>query len=352
LKNSGKIKILHTSDIHIREYRDDSWEAFEFLIKIASKEKVDFFVISGDFFDEKSSFVKLYPEIRPILNKTNFEFVIIPGNHDEKAFGSEAFLGEKVKIIRNLTEPLEYESLRIFGFPFKSITSGEIRNNLRKIKDFTIENKTNILLFHGELLDHSFSGSDFGDEEVGYMGVRLSFFDNLNLKYVLAGHFHTNFQAYELDSGGFFVYPGSPISITRKETGKRSVNLFELGKPPSQHKIDTPYYARINISVYPEENISPVSKIKKKIKKIPKEARILLSLNGYTEKQEEEFHKKIKELEDKNKNLEIENRVRGIKQLAEDELFKAFNEKLEILKIPRQPEIKRLLIKSILESEE
>ena len=300
------MKILHTSDIHIRKYEDGSWKALESLIKIASKEKIDFFIISGDLFDEKSSFVKLYPEIRPLLSNADYEFIIIPGNHDEKAFGSEAFLGEKVKVIRNLTEPLEYEKLRIFGFPFKSITSGEVRNNLRKIKNLTDKNKTNILLFHGELLDHSFSDSDFGDEEINYMGVQLSFFDNLNLKYVLAGHFHTNFQVYELDSGGFFVYPGSPISITRKETGRRSVNLFELGKPPSQHKIDTPYYEKINISVYPEENISPVSKIKKKIKKIPKEARISLSLNGYTEKREEEFHIKFKELEDKNNNLILE----------------------------------------------
>jgi len=346
------MKILHTSDIHIREYKDDSWRAFESLIKVASKEKIDFFVISGDLFDEKGSFVKLYPEIRPLLNNTDYEFIIIAGNHDEKAFGSEAFLGEKVKIIRDLTEPLEYEELRFFGFPFRNITSGEVRNNLRKIQELTTNDKVNLLLFHGELLDHSFSGSDFGDEEINYMSVRLSFFDNLNLKYVLAGHFHTNFQVYELDSGGFFVYPGSPISITRKETGRRSVNLFEVGNPPSQYKINTPYYKKLTLSIYPEENTSTVAKIKKKIKKLPKEAKILLSLTGYTEEKEEDFHKKIKELEDKYQNLEIENRVRGIKQLAEDELFKAFNRKLEKLNPSRKQKIKKLVIKSLLESEE
>jgi exonuclease SbcD len=346
------MKILHTSDIHIREYKDDSWRAFESLIKVASKEKIDFFVISGDLFDEKSSFVRLYPEIRPLLNNTDYEFIIIAGNHDEKAFGSEAFLGEKVKIIRNLTEPLEYENLRFFGFPFRNITSGEVRNNLRKIKELTSGDKVNLLLFHGELLDHSFSGSDFGDEEINYMSVRLSFFNNLNLKYVLAGHFHTNFQVYELDSGGFFVYPGSPISITRKETGRRSVNLFEVGNPPTQYKINTPYYKKLTLSIYPEGNISPVSKIKKKIRKSPKEAKLLVSLTGYTEEKEEDLHKRIKELEDKHVNLEIENRVRGIKHLTEDELFKAFNSKLEKLNPSRKQKIKKLVIKSLFESEE
>ncbi len=346
------MKILHTSDIHIKEYEDDSWKTFESLLEVGSKEKIDVFVISGDLFDEKGSFVKLYPEIRPLLNNVEYEFIIIPGNHDENAFGVDSFLGEKVKIIRSLTEPLEYEHLRFFGFPFKNITSGEVRNNLRKIKDLAVENKTNILLFHGELLDHSFSGSDFGDEEINYMGVRLSFLSNLNLKYVLAGHFHTNFQVYEFESEGFFVYPGSPISITRKETGKRSVNLFEVGSTPSQYPIDTPYYEQIRLSVYPGDTMKTITKIKEKVKELPEKVRVLLSLSGYTEEKEEEIHKKIKELEDKFKNLEIENRVRGIKQLTEDELFKAFIGKLEKLKSPRQQEIRRLLIKSMLESEE
>jgi len=346
------MKILHTSDIHIREYEDDSWRALESLIRVASREKVKFFVISGDLFDEKGSFVKLYPEIRPLLNNVEYEFIIIPGNHDENAFGVDSFLGEKVKIIRSLTEPLEYENLRFFGFPFKNITSGEVRNNLRKIKDLTVGNKTNILLFHGELLDHSFSGSDFGDEEINYMGVRLSFFSNLNLKYILAGHFHTNFQVYEFNSGGFFVYPGSPISITRKETGKRSVNLFEVGSTPSQYPIDTPYYEQIKLTVYSGDKIKTITKIKEKMKELPEQTRVLLSLSGYTEEKEEEIHRQIKELESKFKNLEIENRVRGIERLTEDELFKAFIGKLEKLKSTRQQEIKRLFIKSLLESEE
>jgi exonuclease SbcD len=346
------MKILHTSDVHIKEYGDDSWKAFELLTKIASKEKVIFFVVSGDFFDRKSSFDKLYHELRPLLNSVQYEFVIIPGNHDERAFSSDAFLGENVKIIRDLTEPLEYEKLRFFGFPFKNITSGEVRNNLRKIKELSLEDKTNILLFHGELLDHSFTGSDFGDEESNYMGVRISFFEGLNLKYVLAGHFHTNFQVYEFNQQGFFVYPGSPISITRKETGRRAVNLFEVGNPPSQYLTDTPYYEKISFSVYPEDTIEPLTRIKEKIKGISKDAKILLSLTGYTEEKEEDFHKKIKDLEEKSPNLEIENRVRGIQRLTGDELFKAFIEKLKKLKSPREHDIKRLFIRSMLESEE
>ncbi len=346
------MKILHTSDIHIKEYEDNSWETLKSLIKIGSREKIDFFVISGDFFDKEVSFSKLYHELRPLLDNIEYEFIVIPGNHDENAFSSGAFIGNKVRIIRELTEPLEYDNLRFFGFPFKDITSEEVRRNLRKIKELTAGDKTNILLFHGELLDHSFSGSDFGDEEINYMGVRLSFFSNLNLKYVLAGHFHTNFQAYEFDQEGFFIYPGSPLSITKKEIGKRAVNLFEVGKAPSQYVIDTPYYERISLKVHPEDKTNIIDNIKERLKKISREAKVLLSLTGYTEENEEEFDKQVHELEDKFENLEVKNRVRGIKQLTDDELFKTFLRKLKGLKSPREQEIKRLFIKSLLESEE
>jgi len=346
------MKILHTSDIHIKERKDDSWKALELLLEIGAKEKIDFFVISGDLFDKKVSFTKLYPDLRPLLNSVEYEFIVIPGNHDETAFDRGAFLGENVKIIRDLMKPLEYEGLRFFGFPFKNITSGEVRYNLRKIKELAAEDKVNVFLFHGELLDHSFSGSDFGDEEINYMGVRLSFFDNLNLQYVLAGHFHTNFQVYELASGGYFVYPGSPLSLTKKEVGKRSINLFKVGNAPKQYIVDTPYYQRIDLTFYPGDEKEIMLGIEEKIKNYPPKAKILLSLTGYTEEKEEEINKKIKEFEKRFENLEIENRIRGIKQLTEDNLFKAFETKLEKLKHPREQGIKKLFIKCILESEE
>ncbi|MEO0293497.1 MAG: metallophosphoesterase [candidate division WOR-3 bacterium] len=346
------VKILHTSDIHLREYEDNSWKAFVHLIDLANKEKVKFFVISGDLFDEKVSFNKLYPELRPLLNNVEYDFIIIPGNHDEKVFNSDFFLGEKIKIIRKLNEPLEYENVRFFGYPFEKIGAEEIRNNLRKIKELaTKDNKVNILLFHGELLNHSFSGSDFGEEETNYMGVWLSAFENINLKYVLAGHFHTNFQVYSLSPDGFFVYPGSPISITRKEIGKRSVNLFELGKPPKQHFINTFYYQKINLSINPEDKIKIKEEIEKILKEIPKEAKVLLTITGYIEEKEEEFQREIKEIEYRFENLEIENKTRGIKHLTEDDLFKIFVEKLEKFPTKRKREIKTLFIRSILESE-
>ncbi|MEA1912464.1 MAG: metallophosphoesterase [candidate division WOR-3 bacterium] len=343
------MKILHTADIHLKNYKDENWETLQSLIQIGRKEEIDIFVISGDLFDKKGSSVELYPKLRPILNENDFDVIILPGNHDEDAFGLRKFFGDRVKIIRDLLEPIEYDSVRIFGMPFKKTGSSEVRSEIRKITDISEDDKVNILLFHGELLDHSFTRDDYGPEEGRYMGVRLSYFENLNLKYILAGHFHTNFQIYEFPPESYFIYPGSPISITKKETGKRSINLFEVGKSPKQYHIISPYYEKIEIVLSPSSEKEPVKMIEEEVGKIPKEAKVLLSVKGYTERDEEEIHKEIKEFVKKEGRIELEDSLRGIKNILEDELFKSFNERLKGLNQPREEEIRKLFIEGMIQ---
>jgi len=41
------MKILHTADIHLREYKDDRWKTLQKLIEIGKKEKIEIFMASG-----------------------------------------------------------------------------------------------------------------------------------------------------------------------------------------------------------------------------------------------------------------------------------------------------------------
>lgn len=45
------MRILHTADLHLKEYGDERWEALEELIEVGRKEKINLLVISGDLFD-------------------------------------------------------------------------------------------------------------------------------------------------------------------------------------------------------------------------------------------------------------------------------------------------------------
>ena len=46
------VKILHTADIHLREYKDERWEALEELVEIGKRNKVAIVTICGDLFDK------------------------------------------------------------------------------------------------------------------------------------------------------------------------------------------------------------------------------------------------------------------------------------------------------------
>ena len=225
------MKILHTADIHLREYGDKRWEALQKLIEIGKKEKIGILVICGDLFDKGINAENLRPKIRELFSNNGFKIVIIPGNHDKDSYKSGLYFGDDTVILGN--SPLEFNNVRIIGMPFEEAMQREdILSKLCSLKNTLTSDNKNILLFHGELLDAFFSRKDFGEEgEERYMPVRLSYFRDLNVDYVLAGHFHSNLEVRLLENGGYFVYSGSPVSITKREVGQRKVNIFEIGKP-------------------------------------------------------------------------------------------------------------------------
>jgi len=204
-----------------------------------------------------------------------------------------------------------------------------------------------------------FSRKDFGDEgEERYMPVKLSYFKDLHLDYVLAGHFHSNFQVWNLPNRGYFVYPGSPISITKKETGQRKVNIFEVGGPPEEYPLDTPHFEEVIIKLDPFEDTHPVEKVKEHIEKTHPKAKILLTISGYVNSEkikikEKDLVDKIKEITkgkcaDEDLNIKFSN----ISTILEDDLFKKFMEKLEQTRYneEKKKQLYELAIKAMMEA--
>ena len=107
------MKILHTADIHLREYDDDRWKTLQKLIEIGKKEKIEIFVISGDLFDKGINAENLRPKIREIFSNTNFKIVIIPRNHDSDSYASGMYFGEDAVILTDLDNPFKYKDINI-----------------------------------------------------------------------------------------------------------------------------------------------------------------------------------------------------------------------------------------------
>lgn len=328
------MKIFHTADIHLREYEDDRWKTLQRLIEIGKQEEVEIFVISGDLFDKGVNAETLRPKIREVFSNNGFKIILIPGNHDSESYKSGMYFGEDTIILTDLNKPFECKDLRIWGLAFESIEGEKILKQLRLLANNLATDKKNILLYHGELLDAFFSRKDFGEEGEGrYMPVKLSYFEDLNVDYVLAGHFHSKFDMWKLKNGGYFVYPGSPISITKREIGQRKVNIFEIGKPPKEHTLDTPHFEDVVIEFDPFMEKNPVEIVKEHLERVHSKASIILTIKGYINSEEikigeSELVKQIREIT-KRKSVEEHLEFRDIHTILEDDLFKSFMKKLE-----------------------
>lgn len=328
------MKILHTADIHLKEYGDDRWETLQKLIEVGKKEDIKIFVISGDLFDKGIDAENLKPKIRDFFSNTGFKIVLIPGNHDSDCYASGVYFGEDTIILTDLSSPFEYEDVMIWGMPFEPIEGEKILDKLYSLSNNLPHDKKNILLFHGELLDAFFSRRDFGDEgEERYMPVKISYFKDLKIDYVLAGHFHSSFDVWRLENGGYFVYPGSPISITKRETRQRKVNIFEAGKPPMEYLLDTPHFEEVTVEFDPFKDQDPIEVVKEQFISLHPKARVILTVKGFVngeaiEMNEIELVKQIKRVTE-GKCIEEYYEFRDIRMILEDDLFKSFVEKLE-----------------------
>ncbi len=351
------MKILHTADIHLREYDDERWVTLKELIEIGKKEKIELFIISGDLFDKGINAENLKPKIRDIFSNSGFKIILIPGNHDKDSYKSGMYFGE-VKILSDLNSPFdEFKDVRIWGLPFEPIKGEDIFNKLQLLKDNISPDKKNILLYHGELLDAFFSRKDFGDEgEERYMPVKLSYFKDLNIDYILAGHFHKNFNVWVLKNGGFFVYPGSPVSITKREVGQRKINIFELGKSPKEYVLDTPHYEGVDIKFDPFTDKEPLEIVKECFINLQKNAKAILTVRGFVNSEdigisEEELVKQIKKISS-GKSDEEHYEFRDIRIILKDDLFKNFIEKLKYTDYEeeKKKQMREIAIKAMMET--
>lgn len=329
------MKILHTADLHLRGYDDDRWRTLKRLISIGEQEKVEIFIVSGDLFDKNVDAQNLRPRIREVLSNTGFKIVLLPGNHDGESYKGGMYFGADVSILTNVNEPFEHGDLRIWGFPFEPMEAEKVLGMLRSLSSKLTGEKVNILLFHGELLDAFFSRRDFGEEEVGrYMPVKLSYFRDLNVQYVLAGHFHSRFDLRKLENGGYFIYPGSPISITKGEIGQRKVNIFEVGNAPQEYPLDTPHFDHVSVQLDPSVERNPVELLQERLQLVHPQAKVLLTIRGYVNSEkiglsEKELARQIRDVAKVRCSEEPCLEFADVHAILEDDLFKAFMSKLE-----------------------
>lgn len=326
------MRILHSADVHLNKVGDERWQALGELLSASRKEKVNLLVISGDLFDLDVDAETLRPDIRALFSNNNFEILIIPGNHDKNSYSSSMYFGENVRILNQKPYSIaDYPDVRLIGFPFKDIGDDELIAEIRNLSEVCLPDRKNILIFHGELLDSFYSPDEFGSEGMHrYMPVRLSYFSGLGLDYVLAGHFHSRFDVRKIDEKSYFIYPGSPVSITRRETRERKADVFDLGHAPKEYPLKTKYYQDLKIKIDPFAGGKPEEFIAKRLDAVSDNAKLLLEVSGYIDSGEAELKRMVDEVI-KTRKLNIEDfnfKVRDVGRILQSDLYRQFEEKL------------------------
>jgi DNA repair exonuclease SbcCD nuclease subunit len=356
---SGKLTILHTADLHLRSIGDVRWQALEKLVALAQMNRADILVIAGDLFDSDFDSQALRPRIRQVLERFHGKILIIPGNHDASAYAEGVFLGNNVIVFRDLMIPEEIGGVVFWGFPYEEMNEEEILPFLNMAAEKVNPNKTNILIFHGELYDAGAAWGEFGEEgRSRYLPVKLHYFQSLPWQYVLAGHFHRSFAVHEFSPQHFFVYPGSPVAITRREIGVRKVNVFKIGKAPQPLELETFYNHPIKVTLNPFNKQPPLEIIAAKMNDIPPHARVLLTVNGYINSKqigmtETQLYEAIEKLLGENGEI-VEMGFRDIHDILENELFKRFCQHLDAKLLPEseRQELIDLTVKAMMEMAE
>ena len=340
MARASKVRILHTADIHLRKEGDARWHALEHIIQLCEDRKVDALVITGDLFDHNFDAHSLKPAITELFSDRPFRIILLPGNHDANAYGSGAYYGSSVVV---MTEPGQTETVRdvnLIGFPYiKKLRDDSVADVLEQLRDSVENGKTNMLLYHGELLDlfdsSFFSRLDFGNEGARrYMPARLSWFATLGVDHVLAGHFHSRFTILQ-KSKTIFVYSGSPVSITKRETGVRHVGWIEAGKRPEALAVSTYHYTPKNVTLNPFDEVDPVEKVLEVVGKPKPGEEPLIRIDGLVDfyglgMNETKFKKSIMVALEEHfgKKIQIEFMVQDISGLLQDDIFRRFHEKL------------------------
>jgi DNA repair exonuclease SbcCD nuclease subunit len=356
------IKILHTADVHLQQVGDERWQALEAVLSTAQQEKIDVVTIAGDLFNQDFDAHQARDVLRGLFSQQNYQIILLPGNHDSRSYQQTFYFGDNVTLINDFKKIHNIKDVAFVGIPFEPLNGQELLQRLEFINDQLDENNTNVLLFHGELTDLFFSQHDFGGEgEKRYLPLKLNLLADTKFDYILAGHFHTNFVCQplpnqRLEQGGFFVYPGSPVSITTKETGQRSVALIKTGQAPQQKLVKTHHYQEILLQLRPEKNHTCLNKLEKKLQELPPKAVGLIKVDGYFDSEkfnltEPELKKEITKLADKYNSLfkAKDYHVKEVGTILNSGLYQTLSQQLQAkgLEPDRQKHLENIIIQAM-----
>lgn len=277
-----RIRLLQTSDAHLRPDRPERGRALSLVFELARARSVDAILVCGDLFDRASDAVGQRSLVRQLVESVAPRPVVfLPGNHDAECYGADTDYGAGAIVLAGTpSSRATVCGLDVVGVPYQH--GRALAECLTGVQG---DPRQTILVAHGTIADgvaDAFAGEG---EEGSFMPIFLS--DLLKrCCYAALGHLHSGRNLVHRDGERLVAYAGSPVATSRREIGARGALLvdFEAGAGVLAHEqvpIATPFYERVEVTCRPGGETEAIERLSREAlaKKKPG-ARVLAKLSG------------------------------------------------------------------------
>lgn len=229
----GKIKILHTADLHLNApvyglppglaaiRKEEQRMALANIVDMAISGGTDALLIAGDLFNSANIPVQTALFVKKCFERiSNIPIFIAPGNHDyvtDISLYNNFDFGSHVYIFKDKLEfyELNDKKTRIWGCGFNSQTVKE-----SYIKDFVCpdDDYINILVMHAEI-----------SSEGMYNPSTVEMLGDTKFDYIALGHVH-GYNGISFKGNTAYAYSGMPEGLYFDEPGEKGVIIGEVDK--------------------------------------------------------------------------------------------------------------------------
>ncbi len=229
------ISILATGDLHLGTKVSglpasiNTYSARENWLRIANwavNNNVDVVALTGDIIDRNNRY---YESVGPLQNafakfkENNISVFLVAGNHD-------------YDVLPQIIKAGNYDNVRLLGEGGKwELVVYEKNNKKVQFVGWSF-NKSHIKIsaltnFNLENIDRDIPcvglmHADYGIKNSNYNPVALNEFTPFDIQTWILGHIHKPGEVN--NSNPYIIYPGSPLPLSRKETGLHSLVLIEI----------------------------------------------------------------------------------------------------------------------------
>lgn len=341
------MRILVTADTHLSAEHPERREALEDVVRIGVEEAIDYLLIAGDMFDAGIDVDEVKTEIRDLFSDNGFQTFVIPGNHDEDAFRDEDYFGDDIEVLSEQPfAQVDLGDVYLLAMPFVERNFGESVDDLHAASD---DEKVNVLMLHGTL--STTTGQVFG-EESRYLPFTPEQLLATGADYVFAGHIHSSPTKRSFGADGcVFAYPGSPVSITTRETDRRGVWLFDTEEDGLREiVVDSFHYLLEELDLSPGEAQAKLKDLDTHLAgRDLDNATLLVEPAGFVEMDEGTFFEQLEAIVEGAGAEEYRIKRDGVesaKTILDSELYQGFERKLEETEVDER-NVRRIALQAL-----